>query len=394
MAARTAHAAQQNDDYHYPLEEPAELAATEIPELVSANPPNMAVLRLKGKDLNVTVGAVAFDRWHVLSILTGTVALECNFQRWGLLAFVHRGSDPTLLRKSVGELSGIKQPYYNFTANDPHYFDKAAYSLTDSLYEQAVNQTDDNELTYASAASTLAPQRDYASISNNEDVVKFVVTYIGRVKCAVNNNTHTSPNASPIQTGGITELQNLHAPMPNMQTIVFDPAKHLTFWPSRFGDTKAGLVGGHTMIANVGAFTSERGIGRGFELIAFSPVASAAAASPAASASASAANKPPAPPPSSSASSSNDLPRQPGINYAPTVLVRLREQDGPCNPCVFNGRFKYYRASNNTVGSSPEPITPVEFYTALAEYNGHYQKVLAPAMKVQLPEGDRRQVMW
>jgi hypothetical protein len=379
LVCLVAHADAEFDDFHYPSEEPAELAAVDIPQLTSAAPPNKAVLQLKGMAINVTVGDVAFGEWHVLSVLSDSVALERNFKRWGLLTFVHKGSGPTLLRKSVGELADIKQPYFNLTGTDPHYFDKASSNLDDYLYHQAVEQTEFKELTFPSAASTLAPQRDYASISNNEDVVKFVVTYIGRVKCAVNNNTHTSPNASPIQTGGISELQDLHAPVPNDQTVVFDPAKHLRFWPSSFENTKAGLVGGHTMIANVGAFTAQEG---GFELVAFAPVKSA--------------STPLKHNPStrtdgkSTTSNSPDSPRQPGVNYFPTALVRIREQDGTG---TFNGHFSYFRVSNSTVDQPAEKIQPDEFYTALLAYHTHYAQMLGPSMmQVQLPVGDRRQV--
>merc|ERR1712080_207363 len=118
-----------------------------------------------------------------------------------------------------------------------------------------MKHTSDGELDFPSAAAVLAPQRDIAEISNAADVVKFVVTYNGRIKCGKT---------------GITEYEDLHAPPPNTQTIVFDPAKYLNFWPARFEDSKIGLVGGYLGIANVGAFS--RSVGKGYEIIAFSPI--------------------------------------------------------------------------------------------------------------------------
>lgn len=59
--------------------------------------------------------------------------------------------------------------------------------------------------------------------------------------------------------------------MPNNQTIIFDPADHLAFWPSRFENSKMGLIGGHLRIANLGAFSPS--VGKGYELVAFAPVA-------------------------------------------------------------------------------------------------------------------------
>ena len=52
-----------------------------------------------------------------------------------------------------------------------------------------------------------------------------------------------------------------------MQTILFDPADHLSFWPRAFDDTKTGLVGGSLNVANIGSFS--RSQNKGFELLAY-----------------------------------------------------------------------------------------------------------------------------
>ena len=96
-------------------------------------------------------------------------------------------------------------------------------------------------------------------------MTKFAVTHAGRVKCAIRFNTAQQT------TGGIAELADQHAPAPDAQKIVFDPANHLSFWPRRFANSKTGLVGGHLNIANVGGYTAANESGSGFDLVAFAP---------------------------------------------------------------------------------------------------------------------------
>ena len=126
------------DDFHYPSEEIAERADATLPTVSSISAPSSAVLSLGGSSAKVAVGDVAFGQWHVLSILPDWIALERNFNRWGLLAFVGTSQKPITMRKSVGELTGIRQPFFNFSQD---YFDKAASGLDDYLYQQAVQQT-------------------------------------------------------------------------------------------------------------------------------------------------------------------------------------------------------------------------------------------------------------
>ena len=372
-------ALQQYDDFHYPSEEPAELAGADVPECIKISP-GSAELRdpVTGQTATLTEGGVAFGRWHVLSVVgdhPSFVALERNYARWGLLAFVAPALPPVLSRKSVGELAKIVQPRFNLSRDvGPSYFSDVIAGLNDVALDESLKLTADGEPTYAAAAAALAPQRDVAAIGNAADVVKFAVTHNGRVKC-----TSRGPD---VQAGGITELQDQHAPPPNVQTIVFDPANHTSFWPRIFEHSKSGLVGGHLPVANVGSFSPSAA--KGFELVAFSPVGDPHA--------------PPAPAPQpctftgpylhqyvkdntsppaaaptlaeaealcavtldcggvtqqdgafalraghaaiqdpkynttswllSNAAQCRSLPRIAGINYAPTVLVRMREQSG------------------------------------------------------------------
>merc|ERR1719329_388838 len=172
---------------------------------------------------------------------TDLVALERRFERWGLLALASTKSS-RLLRKSVGQLSGIQQPYFNFSATAPGYFATATASKSDYPSTIAAKLTEDGEFDYPSLASVLAPQRDIAEISNAADAAKFVVTHNGRIKCASYHDKTMN---------GIAEFDDLHADPPNNQTVVFNPSDHIQYWPNRFENSKTGLVGGHLRVANV-----------------------------------------------------------------------------------------------------------------------------------------------
>ena len=160
-----------------------------------------ATLELNGAQQKVAAGDLVFgDVWHVLATLPNSsppaVVLERQFTRWSALVYTfatqHASSSsssattgatagpvPIIIRKAVGELGGIKQPYFNFTAQDVDYFKKVANDPTDYAAKLAAASTGDGELDYPSLAGTLAPQRDIASISNAADVVKFGVTHSG-----------------------------------------------------------------------------------------------------------------------------------------------------------------------------------------------------------------------
>lgn len=416
------------DDFHYPSEEPQEFASAVIPLVLSIGAKSAsAVLKSKSSTLTVKVGDLAFDTWHVLGILTSTkpsmVVLECEFTRWGLIALVSVGTSPVTLRKSIGTLDGIKQPYFNFTGTDPQYFTKVKSVLNDFPSQLAMNNTKYGELDFPSAAAVLAPQRDIADISNAADVVKFVVTYNGRIKCAKT---------------GITEYEDQHAAPPNTQTIVFDPAEHLKFWPTRFENSKIGFVGGHLKIANVGAFSKTQK--KGYELMAFSPVfhpngapirkpkvackfsgpfnytyvkdcsqgclksktlseaekacsdafdcggitlahgnyelrrGNATIQSPTSETSWLVTNS----------HACHNKPRLPNINYSPGVFVRLREQESNSF-----GKFQYFYVSNTTNATL---VDEEMFYTKMVEYQEFYQSLLSQGMKIKLPDFERRQV--
>jgi hypothetical protein len=247
-------AAAAYDDFHYPTEEPREHAAAQaqLPRVLSAqhattaaaHPPLIADGPLPHLPFgcpgggghatqaavgsNITCGEVTW-RVHAMwaeGATAGSEAgaqavavVETRFTRWSLLAFLSSGASPVLLRKAVGRLDGITQPWFNLTKA---YLTAAAASLADLPSQLATNMTVDHEPDYPSMASTLcvrtpervqsacpysrgaldgaatsclmpggccaparrAPQRDTSAISHAADVVKFAVSYSGRVKCA------------------------------------------------------------------------------------------------------------------------------------------------------------------------------------------------------------------
>jgi hypothetical protein len=231
-AAACAQAAAPYNDFHYPTEEPAEMAGVSVP-----------------------AACVDADGWSVVFAGPPVCVLEQSFKQWGLMALLgaKNKSDVRILRKSVGLLDGIVQPRRNFSAS---YFERMAASLADYPAELALAEEDagaDGELSFGALAQQLAPPRDITEISLGSDVVKFVVSHSGRVKCSKTD---------------ITEVQNLSAPLPLSQRVVFDPADHLkkAKWPSYdFENMKSGLVGSHLRISNVGAYSVGGG---GFEMVA------------------------------------------------------------------------------------------------------------------------------
>jgi hypothetical protein len=197
----------------------------------------------------------------------------------------------------------------------------------------------------------------------------------------------------------IAELRDLRAPFPDIQKVVFDPPDYLSYWPSTYGNSKIGLVGGHLGVANVGSFTENAG---GMESMAFGPVPpheKGGAPPPFPYA------PPPAPrdawtcaKPGSAGSGSTKpsclknnhtwsgganrgypgcgtcwccqrctpgsqhAPRLPNINYNPGVFVMLRDETA--NGGTANGT-RYFYATNSSTKELPANSGAVSFYQAL-----------------------------
>lgn len=430
------------DDFHYPSEEPAEqaLADAAIPTVSASTSSSWTMMACDGVatgPTNVSIGGTFPCRtckWVVRAVWQESgpaadtvthVAVEQEYRRWGIVAFLSSddSSSPIVLRKAVGSLAGIDQPWFNLS---DAYFSNISNSTQDLPSQIASSLTADGEADYPSMAGTLAPQRDTVAISHAADVNKFAVAYSGRVKCG-----STGKLGEDSRDGGIAELSDLHAAPPDPQKIVFDPSHYLGFWPRTYGNMKTGLIGGHLGVANVGAFTEGRG---GFELIAFSPVPPQEEGGvPPPFPYVPPPPTPPAPPapwacdhrgPSEEACLKvnstwtaghnakyngcgtcycckknvggsgdlpRDLPRLPNINYNPGVFVMLRDQASAASASTVNGS-RYFYATNQSTKELPNSSGPAMFYRALLAVQRKDAKILAAGMQVELPSSDRRQV--
>lgn len=348
------------DDFHYPNEEAAEMADV-VPPTACANANGWSVVF----EAAVPSGA-AFASG--LSAPAGLCVLERSFKQWGVMALLGSSAQPApgskarLLRKSVGELAGINQPRFNFTAeyyNKSSAFEDLGGSLTDHLSELAIQKRNaagfiDGELSFGALAQVLPPARDVTEISLPSDVVKFVVSHSGRIKCSAGTQ--------------IAELENLSEP-PAAQKVVFDPKRVLSYWPNGpFDHMKSGLVGGHLRIANVGAYSKGSG---GFELVAVADASFHAVTKERRSA--------------EEQREDRAEWRMPSINYSPAVYVRVREQTAVSS----SSGFRYWRASN----SSLQNVSATQFYENLETFMAHSDASFdRPVAKVRLPgpEGQRQ----
>ena len=183
---------QNFDDWHFPAEEPDELATA--PQIQAdhfnhtAGTITISVLApvdLAGEQ-TLAVGRMAYN-WTLRAVLPGsppTAVLERSWPRWGALVYLHqpaRGDEPsewspcgiapqnpcTFLRTGVGQLFALRRPRYALTEADKDHFVKATTSTDDYLKQLFVNRTADHEPTFASAAAVCAPRSAgvYPSVS-------------------------------------------------------------------------------------------------------------------------------------------------------------------------------------------------------------------------------------
>jgi len=292
-----------------------------------------ATISLSNATQLVKEGDVAFEKWDVRSVSSDFVVIDRNFDRFGLVSYLSLSSSWSE-RKAIGKLTTIEQPYFNLSSR---YIDRVNMDPTDYPWTLASSETSNNNVTFSDIARTLTPQRDLVAISNKNTVVKFVVSHVGRIKCGARKNTIV------MTEGGIAELRNASSPLPNNQTVIFDPANVLSEWPDRFENTKTGLLGGYFNIANVGSYSNSTG--HGFELIAF------VAASPLAN----------------------------EIDFAPSVLVSIREDHFQKDSIR-----RYYRVSNFT----NKTIDSVEFYREMNLARARILDEFQGSMDISLPLPD------
>ena len=136
-----------------------------------------------------------------------------------------------LLRTAVGQLSALRRPRYALTTTDEGYFVKATTSSNDYLKQLFINETDDHEPTFASAASVLPPTLDYTMLKNVEAHSGFSVSPQGRVMSAnYSIRENLKRGDSPVSRGSL---------------LLFDPRDHLPFaWPeTNFSEMKSAMIG-------------------------------------------------------------------------------------------------------------------------------------------------------
>jgi hypothetical protein len=271
------------DDWHFPAEERAELAAAGQLWIVSVD----AASNSSGK-IHLSVGSAPVESlgvgdtarsgWQLRSFIVGAglgppiAVLEHDWSRWGSLLFVQPSitaeeglqqlgecelvAAPTLCfvaRKGVGRTSALRRPRYVLEAVDRDYFDKARDSPTDYLRERMC-ETTDGEPTFASAASLLPPSRDYAMVGNSVAHTKFSVSADGRVKSG-NHSIYTPMEQADVTNGA------------DGSELLWDPRNHTAWWPVyNFSEYKSAVVGRTSRAVTVSAWdTTAR---RGFALMA------------------------------------------------------------------------------------------------------------------------------
>ena len=331
----------EQEDVHFPPEEPAEATGAAAPAVLSASAEGgWAVLASPGSggggSANVSVGASVFG-FELMAVLDAgagvTLAvLERGFARWGFIAYVSSaGGEVARLRKGVGSPSSLVMPAYKaLVDNDCTYYATVAGEANDWLGSRILNDTA-GEPSFSAAAKYLPPQRDYASIGAIDPYQKYSVSPDGRIKRA----------DAAIYTTAVTA--NATGP----GTLVFDPARALPagLWPeTNFSQLQSGLVGVFLRVVAVVGY--EPTTGAGFELVAMAP-----ASEPAASA-----------------------------------YVRLRAFDGALAPPA------YFNASVDIPGVLGAPLTATAFYAALLAEQSAWNATLAPAASFSLPgrEGARQ----
>jgi hypothetical protein len=275
---KKASALKTDDDFHFPSEEPDELVSALTIRVGSINVRSQTVsISHAGEHDNspvtLAVGETALT-WTLRSVFapTGqspTAILERNWARWGALIYLQEiGATPSdwapcsvapsnacvFLRKGLGEVSEIKRPRYALTEIDAGYWSKATTSTDDYLKQLMINETDDHEALFASAASVLPPTKDYGEVKNVQSHSGFSVSPQGRVMSAnFSIREMMERGDAPLSPGGL---------------LLFDPKDHLPFsWPdTNWTEMKSATLGRFSRAVTVGVF--EPSSGQGFSLLA------------------------------------------------------------------------------------------------------------------------------
>lgn len=229
------------DDWYYPAEEPAQRTALAMPSLVAIGPQEVTLATAKGGQVRASLGGEA-DGWRVVALLDDPepcVALEREFDRWGLIVVLGRGGVVAEVRKAVGRLDKIDEPRKRFPKD---YFETLLDAREDVLADKVLATGRDPS--YQSVAGFLTPLDAYTFLGSPDSPRKHVVDPDGPIGTYVNY----------AKKGRLLE------------EVLFDPAKQM---PPELEPTavKRGLLGGYLPAIDYGFFDSRRNAG--YELCAF-----------------------------------------------------------------------------------------------------------------------------
>ena len=272
------------DDWHYPTEEPGELAAARPIRVdkLSVADKTLSISLVEGPrapELTLSVGQTQLN-WTLRALLVvperasrPVAVLERSWARWGALLYlaepVSTAQDGSLpdsackvapanpcffLRKGVGELDRLSRPRYALTRSDADYFARATTSTDDYLKQRFIADTADHEPTFTSASRALPPTLDYTMVKNIEAHSGFSVSPQGRIMAAnFSIREQMLRGDAPLSHGGL---------------LLFDPARYLPFsWPpTNFSEMKSSMLGRFSRAVTVGVFDAH--LHKGFELLA------------------------------------------------------------------------------------------------------------------------------
>ena len=167
------------EDWHYPTEEPAELAQLmrALPVLQSGDSSSV-VLRnpLTNATAQVAIGALVPStvsskgdgmrvvHFHASTVASAYAVIEWTAAQWGASVFLavdgHQGKPLKVVRTPIGRLDKLQQPRYTLdNSSDPDWYCKQDIDPTDWLGKLAGNASGpDREATFAAAATV----RQYA----------------------------------------------------------------------------------------------------------------------------------------------------------------------------------------------------------------------------------------
>ena len=160
-------------DFHYPAAERAERAATlrSAPAVSRSGGVRCRQGSTEGAAGARAGGTVVCDgvQWSVGPSLSAArrVVVSTDWDEWGMLGYLSSEDPPAppiFLRRPVGRLAKMEQPWVNVT--DAKLASIAA-SNADVVCEDAARLTVDGEPSYASIAAQLPAQRDTAGISHS-----------------------------------------------------------------------------------------------------------------------------------------------------------------------------------------------------------------------------------